>query len=392
LLAWDIRPAAYNRHDYTPAPARRQHRGQPTGHQLAPIMKIDFGLHFFPDTTPAEKSPVDTYRDFLRIVDLVDELGYATVRMVEHYFEPYGGYSPNPLLFLAAASQRTKLARLVPGALLPVFNNPLKLAGEIAMLDAITIGRMDIAFARAFLPHEFERFGIDIDESRARFDEGVAAVLQLLTKENTSFEGRFVRFRNVTSLPRPTQQPRPPVWVAVLATPHSFESAGRNGFWLMANPLGGERMAALIALYRKAWRDAGHPGNGRVMISFRMLCLPDGDEARRVFRDPVTAHQRALLAAATVTEGWGTGKRAKDYAGYEQIIGHLRSETYESNIEKGSTWVGSPAEVRTQIERIWTQSGGFEIASVNGLSHLLSPDIAERSLRTFAREVMPAFR
>ena len=93
-------------------------------------MRIDFGLHFFPDTTEAEKSPADCYRDFLRIVDLVDELGFATVRMVEHYLEAYGGCSPNPLIFLAAASQRTRQARLVPGALLPVFNNPLKLAGE----------------------------------------------------------------------------------------------------------------------------------------------------------------------------------------------------------------------------------------------------------------------
>lgn len=372
--------------------ARSQRRCQNDGRLAGERSTLEFGLQFFPDVGPRVK-PADRYfAESLRLVDLADELGYTHVRTVEHYFEDYGGYSPNPIVFLAAAAMRSRRARLVTGAVLPVFNNPLKLAGEIAMLDAITGGRMDIAFARAFLPHEFERFGIDIDESRARFDEGVAAVLQLLTEENTSFAGQFVRFRNVTSLPRPTQQPRPPVWVAVLATPHSFESAGRNGFWLMANPLGGERMASLIALYRKAWREAGHPGEGRVMISFRMLCLPDGEEARRVFRDPVMAHQRALVAAATVTEGWGTGKRAKDYAGYEQIIGHIRSETYESNIEKGSTWVGSPDEVRAQIERIWKQSGGFEIASVNGLSHLLSPDVAELSLRTFSREVMPAFR
>lgn len=355
-------------------------------------MRLDFGLHFFPDTTEAEKSPADCYRDFLRIVDLVDALGFATVRMVEHYFEAYGGSSPNPLIFLAAASQRTKTARLVPGALLPVFNNPLKLAGEIAMLDAITGGRADVAFARAFLPHEFARFGIDIDESRARFEEGVAATLQLLTEERTSFDGKFVKFRDVTSLPRPTQRPRPPVWIAVLATPHSFETAGREGHWLMANPIGGARMAGLLKIYRDAWRAAGHPGRGRVMISYRMLCLPDGDEARRIFRAPVMAHAKALIDAATLVEGWGTGKAAKDYAGYEKIVEHIQSETYEGGIAKGSTWAGTPAEVRAQIERCYEESGGFEIASINGLSHLLPPAISEQSLRLFATEVMPLFR
>ena len=65
---------------------------------------------------------------------------------------------------MSAAAQRTKNMRLVTGAVLPVFNNPLKLAGEIAMLDAISDGRVDIGFARAFLPHEFRRFGISPDE------------------------------------------------------------------------------------------------------------------------------------------------------------------------------------------------------------------------------------
>ena len=100
-------------------------------------------------------------------------LGYAHVRTVEHYFDPYGGYSPNPLIFLTAAAAITRTSRLVTGAVLPVFNHPLKLAGEIGMVDAISNGRLEVGFARAFLPHEFARFGISVDESRARFDEGM---------------------------------------------------------------------------------------------------------------------------------------------------------------------------------------------------------------------------
>ena len=62
------------------------------------------------------------------------------------------------MVFLAAAAQRTRTIRLVTGAVLPVFNNPLKLAGELGMLDAISNGRLDIGVARAFLPHEFATF------------------------------------------------------------------------------------------------------------------------------------------------------------------------------------------------------------------------------------------
>ena len=134
------------------------------------------------------------------------------MRTVEHYFLSYGGYSPDPLIFLSAAAAMTRSLRLVTGAVLPVFNHPLKLAGQIGMVDAISGGRLEVGFARAFLPHEFARFGISMDESRARFDEGLDLVRRLLEEEQVTARGRFHSFENVTSLPRPTQKPRPPFW------------------------------------------------------------------------------------------------------------------------------------------------------------------------------------
>ena len=80
-----------------------------------------------------------------------------------------------------------------------------KLASEIAEVDALSGGRLEVGFARAFLPHEFRRMGRNMDESRARFDEGVAMVQRLLTEENVSMQGRFHSFEDVTILPRPTQ-------------------------------------------------------------------------------------------------------------------------------------------------------------------------------------------
>ena len=126
-------------------------------------------------------------------------------------------------MFLAAAAQVTRHARLITGAVLPAFNNPLKVAGELAMLDALSDRRAECGFARAFLPHEFTRFGVPLDESRARFDEGVEQVRRLLEEENVTSEGRFHSFRNVTSLPRPTQTPRPPFYVAAPGARESFE-------------------------------------------------------------------------------------------------------------------------------------------------------------------------
>jgi len=162
---------------------------------------MEFGIQFFPSVGPALKSPAQYWGEALELTQLAEQLGYAHVRTVEHYFHPYGGYSPDPLIFLSAAAAVTRNMRLITGAVLPVFNNPLKLAGQIGMVDAISKGRVEIGFARAFLPHEFARFGISMDESRARFDEGLEQTRLLLTQENVSCRGRFHSFENVTSQP-----------------------------------------------------------------------------------------------------------------------------------------------------------------------------------------------
>ena len=223
---------------------------------------MQVGIQFFPDVGPTEKSARDYWQDALQLVGLVDRYDYSHVRTIEHYFNLYGGYSPNPLIFLAAAAQITKRARLVTGAVLPAFNNPLKLAAEIAMLDALCDGRLDVGYARAFLPHEFGQFGVKLDESRARFDEGVEQVRLLLEQDIASSTGQFHSFHNVTSLPRPTQRPRPPFYVAALASKESFERTGTAGYGIMAIPMAGGAMAELIGLYREAWQRAGHPGSG----------------------------------------------------------------------------------------------------------------------------------
>ena len=132
---------------------------------------MEFGVQFFPSVGTDQKPAAQYWNEALQLTQHAEQLSYASVRTVEHYFHPYGGYSPDPLIFLSAAAAITRTIRLITGAVLPVFNNPLKLAGQIGMVDAISNGRVEIGFARAFLPHEFARFGISMDESRSRFDE-----------------------------------------------------------------------------------------------------------------------------------------------------------------------------------------------------------------------------
>ena len=153
--------------------------------------------------------------------------------------------APNPIVFLTAVSQRTKTMRLVTGAVLPVFNHPFKLAGEIAMLDGISGGRLDVGFARAFLPHEFRRFGISPDESQARFREGLEQIELLLTQENATHRGQFSFVRGRAPRCRGRRRSRGPNSTSRRRRRRrSFEFAGRKGYCADGDPDRADRAAA----------------------------------------------------------------------------------------------------------------------------------------------------
>ena len=349
---------------------------------------MKFGVQFFPDVRPDQKSAADYFRDALILAEESEKLGFSHIRIVEHYFHYYGGYSPNPMLFLAAAAQRTSRARLVTGAVLPIFNHPLKLAGEIGMLDAISGGRLDVGFARAFLPHEFRRFGRSPDESVARFREGIDQVELLLTRENVNHRGRFHTIENTTSLPRPTQKPRPKFYIAAQSTPDSFVFAGHMGHSVMAIPLTGAMMRPLLAAYREAWKEAGHPGAGEVMLAFHMFCDEDGGRARAVAGPLLDAYLRSLVEAAA---DWLDGRVSVDYPGYDRMIAKLRDATAADQIASGAAWIGSPDEIIAAIERSREEFGRFEHASLQVNFNMLPLAAAQASMRLFAESVMPHF-
>jgi natural product biosynthesis luciferase-like monooxygenase protein len=349
---------------------------------------VEFGIQFFPAVGPDRKSAEQYWGEALQLTQLAEQLGYANVRTVEHYFHPYGGYSPDPLIFLSAAAAITSEVRLITGAVLPVFNNPLKLAGQIGMVDAISKGRLEIGFARAFLPHEFARFGISMNESRARFDEGIEQIRRLLEEENVTTKGRFHSYEQVTSLPRPTQRPRPPFWIAALSTKDSFENAGRLGHHLMGIPLVGAHMTELLKIYRDAWAAAGHPGSGRVMLAFHMFCAETREKAAAVAREPLNIYLKSIVSAAS---DWILGVTSKDYPNYQKMIESISKETFESQVEKGAAWIGTPNDICKSIAAYDSEVGGFESASLQVNFGMIPHAEAEASMRLFAREVMPHF-
>ncbi|GDY31994.1 LLM class flavin-dependent oxidoreductase [Gandjariella thermophila] len=346
-----------------------------------------FGINFFPTLGPADRSAAQYYDECLRLTELADELGYHHVKTVEHYFFPYGGYSPDPVTFLAAASARTRRLRLVTGAVIPAFTHPVKLAAKLAMLDNISRGRLDVGFGRAFLPDEFEAFQVPIDESRDRFDENVEAIRRLWSEEDLLWRGRFHQFGPVTLLPRPYQEPHPPILVAAAFTPASCERAGRNGYGLLLVPSisSRERVQEMLRLYRAARAEAGHdPQKGQIHMSYLAAIAEDGAQARRAGQEQ-SEHYSARLVDAVAS--WGR-TRSDAYAGYERLVEQVRKTDYWQQLAENKVLAGTPDEVAGQLEAIREWFGDVTV-SLQVNSGTTSYEEAERSLRLFADHVLP---
>lgn len=352
---------------------------------------MKFGIDYFPDAAPDRVSGRRYFEDVLDLVEVADALGYDSVKIVEHYFTSYGGYSPDPCVFLAAASQRARRMRLVTGAVLPVFNHPLKLAGQLTMLDAISGGRLDVGIARAFLPYEFDAFGVSLEESRARFEEGIRALVRLWTEENVTFEGRFHRFRSVTSLPRPTQTPHPPIWIAAVVTPESFTWTGEQGYHLMCVPYLGEHheLAEKLHAYRDAYRSHGHEATraGEVMMVLHLYVAPTRTEAREECRPYMEQYLRNFRASA---KSW-TGRQSGQYKPYSALEQMLNDITYERVLDETRAIIGDPDDCIRQLEYIRATFGEvYPTLQIN--FGMMEKARARRSLELFAEHVMPRFR
>ena len=348
------------------------------------------GLSFLPDSSPTVGlSAPDYYEMLLDLCDLAEAAGMSHVKITEHYLKAYGGYCPSPLAFLAAVAARTTSIRLMTGCLLPAFHHPLQMAAETAMVDALSRGRLDVGVARAYMPYEFDAFGISMDTSRERFIATVAAVQRLWTQQSASEDTPFFRYTDATSLPRPVQPGGPPVWVAAVRSAESFVAAGHNGHGLLVTPSLSplSDVAAMIETYRDNFvprRDGDVP---RVLASLPLFVATTQQQAEAI-ADPLLANYLSVWADSA--DAW-TARKSTDYRGYTGMGYALRAFSPRKMRTIGGAVVGSVEHVVDRIETIQQSLGvdGFLWQVDSGGVDAVT---ARANVELFIAEVAPALR
>ena len=339
------------------------------------------------------------YQNALSQVELADRLGYDYAWQVEHHFLEEYSHSPQPEVFLAAASQRTKNIRLGHGIIQLTTNHPARVAEKVATLDLVSNGRVEFGMGEASSMTELGPFDRDLDTKRAVWEDAVRCIMPMFTNEAWEYDGPYFKFPLRNVLPKPVQKPHPPLWVACSQL-ETIEMAGRRGIGALGFQfLSAEMAHAWVHAYYNSFvkrqeKLGDYQSNCNIAMVSYFMCAETDEEARRR-AEGVTFFQFSLAYYSgadgrRVSAGRGI-ERAKagtvNLWDEYQMWKKANPDKAEQALRGGL--IGSPETIRAKLRK-FEASKVDSIILLNQAGRNAHAHICE-SLELFAKDVMPEF-
>ena len=324
------------------------------------------------------KSHAQAFADTFEQVDQAEALGMDSVWMVEQHFRPWASILPSPMLMASAIAMRTQRMRIGLAVQVLPLSNPLRSAEEACMMDQISQGRFDYGVGRSGITKFYNGYNVPYDESRERFDESLDIIMTAFNNETFSYEGQFYSFQDVTVAPAPVQQPHPPVWVAT-AAPESFPALGKRGFpillWFQGN-----WFEEPLKEYRKAWKEAGHPGEPQALLRIPAYVGETPERAREEPRESTLHDFRRLV-------------REYGEAGDEQRAARATYDLeHYDEVLKTRLAYGSHEEMTEQLQEFRERMGVTGFLFDLNFGGQLPQELVLNSMRLLSEKVMPVFK
>ncbi|MGH7818867.1 MAG: LLM class flavin-dependent oxidoreductase [Candidatus Binatia bacterium] len=321
---------------------------------------------------------------------LAEELGFDSLWSVEHHFRDYAA-CPDNLQYLSYMAARTRRITLATGAVILPWNDPLRVAEKLSMLDHLSGGRALFGMGRGLARREYAGFGMDMSTSRDRFDEAADMILDAM---DTGFiEGRGPHYPQARTeiRPRPRAGFRDRVY-AIAMSPDSVDAAARIGAGMAVfSQAPWEMQAEAMNRYREAFR-ARHGRPAPPPITADMIVC---HEDRRRAEELAQKHLMGYLV--TVFDHYELKsehfKQAKGYEMYAQAADILRDiglETVAESYLQVNAW-GTPQDIRDKLVKRREIIGDFSLNACFRMAGISRED-AVHGMRLFAEKVLPALR
>jgi alkanesulfonate monooxygenase SsuD/methylene tetrahydromethanopterin reductase-like flavin-dependent oxidoreductase (luciferase family) len=346
---------------------------------------MEFGLFFLMQRDEAWTEQ-EVYVSGLEQMLAAEALGYTSVWIAEHHFNDYG-LCPSPPVLASFVAARTTTLRLGMGVSLLPLHHPVDLAEQLAVLDVVSEGRLDVGIGRGGTLQDYQTFQSDRGDSRARVEEGIALMRESWGGAPFDFQGRFHSAERLHVRPRPIQRPHPPLFIAANSE-DSVLSAARLGLPTLSSffvPVG--ELQRRHQVYREAGLGAGRPLSEVEELERRSWGMrvvhvaPDRDEALQAIEAPFMGYQRRMSILRSDSTGGSVP------GSFDRSL--LRLREFGEYLADGWMLVGTPDEVRDDLQKFREATGYERVLLVMALPGL-DTRRALRSIRLFAEQVAPA--
>jgi alkanesulfonate monooxygenase SsuD/methylene tetrahydromethanopterin reductase-like flavin-dependent oxidoreductase (luciferase family) len=332
---------------------------------------------------PEGRQESQLYDELLEQIVQAETLGYHAMWMAELHFHRRFSILSAPLLIAAAAAQRTQRLRLGIAVNLLPLHHPVRLAEEGAVLDVLSHGRLDFGVGRGHpFPGVYETFRVPPADSRARFAEALDILIGAWSREPFSYRGEYFQVSDLAVVPRPVQQPHPPIFVAA-GSPETYHATGQRGLAILV-PGHVQPMEALrdnLAVYREAGHTAGHAEQLQVTYLIPMYVAAHQQQAEAE-PEPHVMYYYSVLGELL------SGEFPESYQRYGESRRRLGSLTYDA-IRRERAIFGEPSYCLERLHQIREALGVQQIMAwmnIGGMPHAQ----VLRSMQLFAERVLPA--
>ena len=312
------------------------------------------------------------YKEALEEVTRAEELGFDSVWMEEHH-SVTNHYWPSPLTVLAGFATRTSRMTLGTDIIVAAFHHPVRLAEDVAMLDAISNGRFVLGIAIGYKPDEFALYGVDLEKRGARFEEQLAIMKGLWTQERVQFKGNYYTLEGRLE-PKPVQKPHPPVWIGGWGDITLRRAATLADNWIPGPTADLERLLAGKKQFLERRLAAGLPAPTEWPLTRDVIVADTDKRARELAEEHIMVAYRREYAG-----GW---RHPFIDASIATDLDKLMEDRFI---------IGGPEQCVERIRRFVEQYGMTHL-----ICRMFFPGMPHahimRELELLAKEVMPAFR
>jgi len=344
---------------------------------------MKFSLFVHMERLNAEQTHPQLYEELVQLCEIADKGGMHAIWTGEHHGMDFT-IAPNPFINLADLARRTQNVRLGVGTVIAPFWHPIKLAGEAAMTDIISNGRLELGIARGAYSFEYERLlpGLDAMSAGLRMRELIPAVKQIWAGDY-AHQGEYWQFPAVTSAPKPLQQPHPPIWVAA-RDPNSHLFAVQNGCNVQCTPLfnGEAEIESLMQRFNSACQQSPNIPSPKAMLLLHTYVGTNEADIAQASAE-LSRYYHYFFA-------WFKNERPIK----QGLIQTLSDEELQSNSNltpekmRENLPVGTAKQVIERI-KVYQQQGWNEYSL--WIDSGMSFERKKQSLQRFINEVMPAF-